>query len=308
MKKVRRILCILIIAGLLPLGACGVLSSEIQESGFSQYYLNEELDQLVTEPYTPEETETDALIEDMIIQQSFVPEGKKLVRLLPEDVQIQGYLLDKNILTLDFNSNYRNMATGREMLVRGGLVREFLQIDGVERVQFTIEGAGLKDSHGNDIGVMTNESFVENSAETINAYQSVTMTLYFTDPSGTRLLPESRKVYYISSEPMERAVVEELLKGPRMPGHYSTFSTDSRILSVITQDNICYVNFDSSVVSSSQAVSEEAQIYSIVNSITDTCGVQAVQFSIDGDSNRMFRESMSLGSQYTKNESLVDRG
>ena len=155
---------------------------------------------------------------------------------------------------------------------------------------------------------MTTDSFVENSAETINAYQSAVMTLYFTDLTGTKLIPETRKVYYTSSEPLERAVVEELFKGPRVTGSMATFGTDIHILSVITQDDICYVNLDSSSVRITAApdVSEEVQIYAIVNSLTDTCGVSKVQITLDGETNTVFRKTVRLSEPFSRKDSLIE--
>ena len=305
MKRMR--IFLICICALL-LSSCSFLPASETGTGFSLYYLNEDLDQLVTKSFKPTAVETEAMIDEVIVQQSVVPEKQGLHSLLPEGVAIRGRQLEGTTLTLDLSEGYRNMETGRAILVRGGLVREFLQIAGVERVAFSVAGEPLTDSYGREIGLLSNESFVENSARTINAYQSVTMTLYFTDSTGTVLLPESRKAYYISSEPLEKAVVEEILKGSRQTGHYPTYGSGSRILSVITQDDVCYVNFDKSVLSAAATVSEEVQIYSIVNSLADTCGIKEVQFSVDGDSSSVFRENMSLGVSYTRNEALVERG
>ena len=304
----KRLLLILISIGAMLMAGCSFPTSRGTESGFLMYYLNQDLDQLETKAYVPSSADTEALIGEIIEQQRAAVPDQKLQRLLPDEVMIQGYRYEGGTLTLDFNDAYRTMVTGREVLCRGGLVREFLQIIGVERLAFTVAGEPLTDSYGSEIGMMTNESFVENSARTINAYQSVTMTLYFTDSTGTVLYPESRKAYYISSEPLEKAVVQEIMKGPRQTGHYATYGSGSRILSVITQDDVCYVNFDSSVLSAAVNVTEEVQIYSIVNALADTCGIKEVQFSVDGDSSSVFRENMSLGVPYTKNESLVRAG
>ncbi len=305
---IRRLFIPLVFICVLLLSSCGLLPNPVSESGFFLYYLNDELDQLETESYTPTASETEAMIAEIILQQNTAPGDKELRSLLPDSVSIQSYQLNGTTLTLDFSNAYNDMVIGREMLVRGGLVREFLQIAGVERVIFTVSGQPLTDSYGNEIGMMSNESFVENSAETINSYQSVTMMLYFADSTGTRLLPESRKVYYTSSEPLEKAVVEEITSGPRLSGHYPTYLSDSSVLSVIVQDDVCYVNFDSSVLSSTISVSEEVQIYSIVNSLADTCGIKQVQFSVNGDSSSVFRKDINLGVPYIREESLVDRG
>ena len=279
------------------------------EHAFFLYYLNEEQNRLDTVAYTPGSAETIPMIDELIARQGSGSEDGKLYSLLPKEVKITGSVLDGTTLILDFSKKYTEMPIGREALVRGGIVREFLQVDGVDRIMFTIDGEALTDSSGNEIGAMTNESFVENSAETINAYQSASMTLYFTNSAGTELIPETRKVYYISSEPLERAVVEEVLRGPRLAGSSPVFGSEYTVLSVVTQDDTCYVNLKSGntgITTTTTNAGEEVQIYALVDSLVDTCGVQQVQITLDGESNRMFREKVSLSSPFTKKTELTE--
>lgn len=289
------------------LGGCTLHAPLEAEHAFSLYYLNDEQDRLETVAYTPAAVETIPMIDELIARQGSGSEDGKLYSLLPKDVKITGSVLDGTTLILDFSPQYKEMPIGREALVRGGIVREFLQVDGVEQIMFTVDAEALTDSAGNEIGAMTNESFVENSAETINAYQSASMTLYFTDQSGTALIPETRKVYYISSEPLERAVVDELLRGPRATGSSAVFGSEYTVLSVVTQDETCYVNLNSSSagITTASNAEEEVQIYAIVNSLVDTCSVKQVQITLDGESNRMFREKVSLSSPFRKNTELL---
>ena len=290
------------------LSGCTLHTPLEAEYAFSLYYLNDEQDRLETVAYTPAAAETIPMIDELIARQGSGSEDGKLYSLLPKEVKITGSVLDGTTLILDFSPKYKEMPIGREALVRGGIVREFLQVDGVDQIMFTVDGEALADSAGNEIGAMTNESFVENSAETINAYQSASMTLYFTDQAGTVLIPETRKVYYISSEPLERAVVDELLRGPRVTGSSPVFGSEYTVLSVVTQDDTCYVNLNSSsggITTTTTNAKEDVQIYALVNSLVDTCGVKQVQITLDGESNRMFRDKMSLSSPFTKNEELL---
>ncbi|MCC6095151.1 MAG: GerMN domain-containing protein, partial [Eubacterium sp.] len=126
-----------------------------------------------------------------------------------------------------------------------------------------------------------------------------------TDQTGSKLVPETREVYYSSNEPIEMAVVQELIQGPSQNGHYPVFSTDTQVLSVTSQEGVCYVNFDDSVQNSILSISEEIPIYAIVNSLAETCHIKKVQFLIDGESDTVFRNSMDLGVQYTENKDLV---
>ena len=65
------------------------------------------------------------------------------------------------------------------------------------------------------------------------------------------------------------------------------------------------MNFDDSVQNSILSISEEIPIYAIVNSLAETCNTKKVQFSIDGESDTVFRNSMDLSVQYTRNQDLI---
>ena len=137
LRKVKRICTAACFAVLFS--SCAFIQRPVSESGFALYYLNEDLDQLETQGYMPSSSDTEALIEEVIAQQNRAPEGSRLASLLPAETVIRSYDLEGTTLTLDFSGSYYGMQTGREMLVRGGLVREFLQIVGVERLVFTVE-------------------------------------------------------------------------------------------------------------------------------------------------------------------------
>ncbi|MGN0362015.1 MAG: GerMN domain-containing protein [Bilifractor sp.] len=285
--------------------AAGSLTNDSNDSAASLYYLNKDENSIVSVRYSFKEPDAEGRVVEMIAQQSQSPESSDMILLLPKDVRILDYKLSDQALTLNLSASFNDVKGTRRILCLGGLVRSFAQIDGVDKILFTVDGKDLTDSSGNAVGALTEDSFVENAGENINAYQEMDMTLYFTDQTGSRLVPETRKVYYSSNEPIEMAVVEELIQGPSQSGHYPVFSTDTQVLSVISQEGVCYVNFDDSVQNSILSISEEIPIYAIVNSLAETCHIRKVQFLIDGESDTVFRNSMDLSVQYTENKDLV---
>ena len=310
LKRTRSCPAFLIAAAVL-LALCMITFSgcgaQEEETGYALYYLNTDENELKTTRFVPEaaDIDTEGLILEFIGRLGMQTDNENSRRLLPEGSGIRSYQLSGTVLTLNMESGYADLEPSKEVLCRGGLVRSFLQINGVDSVAFLVENSPLKNKSGAEIGVMTANSFVENAAKTINAYKSVQVTLYFTDETGTVLLPETRRIYYISSEPIEQAVVEELIKGPKETGHYAVLSSDTNILSAIAQEGVCHVNFDTGVQTSNLTVRAEIPIYAIVNSLTDTCHVEKVQFSVDGKSDVIFRNTLDLSEQYVKNSELI---
>ena len=76
---------------------------------------------------------------------------------------------------------------------------------------------------------------------------------------------------------MEQLIVEQLIAGPSGNGHQAVLPSNCKILSVSVTDNVCYINFDSAFLNSSQSVNEYIPIYAIVNSLVDKTSVSKVQ-------------------------------
>ena len=87
---------------------------------------------------------------------------------------------------------------------------------------------------------MTQETFVENSGKQINDYKYISMDLYFSDETGEKLKSENRALYYSSNVPLERVVVEQLIKGPQESGLLYHTSGDEGAGSVgVGSDLLC---------------------------------------------------------------------
>ena len=77
------------------------------------------------------------------------------------------------------------------------------------------------------------------------------------------------------------------------------------LLGVSVKDGICYVNFDETFVNPPLDIEPEITIYAIANSLAETCHVSRVQFSVNGKSDVMFRDAMSLDRLYEENTRLI---
>lgn len=305
-KKISMIVFVLILS-LLAAGC----SIEVQEDPNSQeptYYLYDidaDETQLQKEAYYPEETTSEYLLKDMMQRLNSQESDSEGISLLPEGVQMN-YSIEGETLVVNFNSQYSDMSRARELLVRAGVVKTFLQIPGITSVRFTIENEDLTDSRGQAVGDMTEDTFAEFTGSEPDAYCSNTFTLYFTDKEGSKLVKEQRTVRYKRSIPKERIILEQLMRGPLEKGHYPTIPENTEILNVTIADRICYVAFDRVFSSYALDVSEQIPIYSVVNSLLDALEADKVQITV-GDSDKLdtFRDKMAMYRFYEKDDTLV---
>ena len=204
-----------------------------------------------------------------------------------------------------FSKEYSEMSKVREVLTRDGIVQTFLQIPDIAKIRFTVAGQPLKDSRNQEIGDMTDSTFVEVSKKNEDNYRYDTFTLYFADKSGKRLLKETRNVCYRRTLPKERVVLEQLAKGPLEDGHYATIPENTMAINVITADRICYLDLNSEFQDAALDVAENISVYSVVNSIVESCEADKVQISIEGNSGGNFQKNLPLYKFYEKNKDLV---
>ncbi len=76
-------------------------------------------------------------------------------------------------------------------------------------------------------------------------------------------------------------------------------------INVITADRICYLDLNSEFQDAALDVAENISVYSVVNSIVDSCEADKVQISIEGNSGGNFQKNLPLYKFYEKNKDLV---
>ncbi|MEZ3503958.1 MAG: GerMN domain-containing protein [Lachnospiraceae bacterium] len=297
---------LLLLTGLLCLaGGCGSQSGE-EESGYRIWYVNQKETRLEYEYKELQAKNTEGLLKEAleVLRESPWDDGYKPV--LPENVRIESYTIEHNQLYLDFSAEYMDMPKVYEVLCRAALVRTLCQIPEIDYVGFRIGGQPLMDLNGKAVGLMNEDQFIENAGEEINAYKTADLTLYYANQAGDKLVSQRIAMEYNSNISLEKLIVERLIDGPPFEGAYPTIPEGTKLLSIVVKDGICYVNLDEGFLKTGYNEAENIPIYSIVNSLVMNTDAQKVQISINGETNRMFRESISFDTVFEKNEELME--
>ena len=287
---------------------CGRNAQEETESGqaFEVYYLNREETTLSSETvYLDEELTQDEQISALLTALQTAPEDVSLKASAGTSFQINGYKVDEGQLNIDVDESYRKLPATTEVLVRASLVRTFVQAEGINHILMTVAGESLTDTSGTAVGPMTADTFIDNAGDAINPNEMVTLTLYFANETGDRLVETTRTLEYNSNISVERLVVDCLVKGPDTDQAFPTINPNTRVIGVTVRDGICYVNFDETFLTQVYNVTPEVVIYSITNSLVELTSVNRVQISIDGQTDLIFRETFNLANVYERNLDLI---
>lgn len=304
MKK-RKItaLVMALVLGAVAFSGCGKKETE---SKYKIYYINEEQGEVLAESFVPSEETTQTMLEEMT--EKLNKKNAEGHTLLPENIEIQSCVDDDGMIRVDFNQEYHDLNPVDEVLLRASIVKDYVQIPNIYLVTITAEGTPIVDSQGQEIGAMSLDSFLENTGKEIMAYQYKELNLYFTNEEGNQLVPEARQVYYNGNTPIEKVIVEQLLRGPGESGHYATLPSDTRIVGVSVADGIAYVNLGKQFVDEALPVDAQIPIYSIVNSMIDAGNVSQVQISINGDTSLLFKDKVDMNQLFQVNHELEKGG
>ena len=302
----RKWLWILLLAIPLLMAGCRK-QQQVDESGYQIWYINQDETCLKYENKELQSKNEEGLLREMMEVMRETPTDDELKPVIPEDVELLDFDFEHNQLYLDFSPEYKKMPKVYEVLCRAAIVRTLGQIDGVEYVDFQVNGEPLTDLEGKEIGLMNEDQFIENAGEEINAYKTADLTLYFSNKAGDKLVGQRVAMEYNSNISLEKLIVEQLIAGPPFEGAYPTIPSETKLLNISIKDNICYVNLDEGFLGTGYNVIESIPVYSIVNSLIENTDAQKVQISINGETYRMFRESINFDTIFEKNEGLIEQ-
>ena len=270
------------------------------ETTYQVYYLNPAMTKLVAQDYRTKTTDSAVLTDELMEQLMNVPADVEAQVALSEKVVYLGSRKEDMVLYLFFDNNYTGMKSYREILCRAALTRTLTQIPGIDYINIYSGDQPLLDMNGMPVGMLSAPDFVDGISD-VNAYERTELTLYFTDTEGEKLYPEKRSVMHNINTSVEKFILEELIGGPETPGLEPTLDPDTKLLNVSVNENVCYLNFNTSFLSNPLEVKDYIPIYSIVNSLSELSSVSRVQITVNGDQNVTFRETIPLGAMFERN-------
>lgn len=282
---------------------------DVQETSgqtFRLYYFNKQITRLVSETYEPIETEPLALLGELLSEMRVDSENLDYRQAIPSDIKILDFYIDNQQAYILFDNNYLNINSITEVLCRAAIVKTVTQIPEIEYVSFLANDQPLLDSYKRPIGAMRASDFTDDTGGDINIYERVNLNLYYTNKEGNKLIEETREVVHSNTTPMERIVIEQLILGTSEEDLYPILPSDTKLISIIVKDGTCYVNFDKNFLTGSVNAKDEIPIYAIVNSLVEIQNINKVQIAIEGETNKKYRETISLDNLFERNLDLVE--
>lgn len=302
-RKIGYVLFILVF--MLLFSACAKRIDVKEEDSFI-YCLNSDRTGILKVTYEAASKDSLKAAEQMMKELKKTPDEIDYNPPIPKEVKVNKMEQEGELLYVDFNAAYKKIPSLQEKLVRAAVVQSLIQIDGISGVWFSVDGQGLADEEGKILGYLTEDDFVQNTGSSPSSYQTDTLTLYFANETGEKLVANKVDVKYSSNMSKEKLIVEKLLKGPKKNAGYPTLNPDISILGVTIKDGICYVNLDDEFLAGGVDVKPEVTIYSLVDSLVEGTSASKVQIMINGDKNISYKETVDLAQPLQRDMGWVE--
>lgn len=307
MKRVIQVLSVCLL--MMCLAACGSRDDVEEGRIFQVNYISKEETRVIPTEYILQAdlSDEEAQVAELLTALGTMPDKLSYKTPLGQEIEVTDFQLNDGNLILNMNEKYLELPVPLEVLTRAALVRTLIQIDGVNYIGMTVNGNPLMDSLGSPLGMMNSETFIDNEGSQINSMEQIRIRLYFTDETGTQLIAVNRTLVYNTNISVEKLVIDQLMSGPTemTKGVYPTLNADTKILGVTINDGTCYVNLDNSFLTQISNATADVVIYSIVNSLAELPNVNKVQISVNGETDIMYRETISLNTVFERDLDLV---
>lgn len=270
------------------------------------YYLNTEGTALTTEEYDWKSSEISKQIEEVLENMRKPEDIVECTSAIPADVIVTDYRLEENRLDLYFSQEYELLDKPSEVLLRAAVVESLTEIEDVYLIRFYVNGEPLKDSHGEAIGYMRKDDFAQNTGAALNSYQQAEVYLYYASPGGNGLVRKKISLRYNSYMTIEKAIVEQLIKGSDSGGTFAAIPAETKLLGVSIKDDICYVNLNEGFLAENPSVNPKLRVHSLVNSVIEGGNCRQVQILINGNPSVALNDSLTFEKPFKKDMKMVE--
>jgi len=251
-------------------------------------------------------TDVNGKIGELITAMTSKKQEVEYTNPIPENVSIRSYALMDGQLEIHFSRDYETLENTREALLRAAVVKTFCGLEEVQQVSFFVVDDPLHDDSGNVISAMTANSFVDDFAREQEAVVTKQMVFYYPSEEGDTLVEETRLVHYNTNVSMPMMILRYLSYAPETKGAQPTFASRNVILNATISDGICYVDLDASILSQESNITQDALIYSIVNSLTTQDSITKVKITVLSTTSAIDVDNNQLDGTYEPNLALVE--
>ena len=230
-----------------------------------------------------QELDVQTLAETMVRRLLEGPEANStLSSPFPKGTMLLSLTLDGPRATVDLSASYGTLSGIQLTLADYCITLTLTQLTGISVVSITVQGEEL--AYRNSQSFRARDVLLTSTEDVVG---TLDVTLWFADGAGT-LTPESRVLKLYEGDTQTEALMAALVAGPETKGLVSALPEGFSVLSVWTEEDICYVNLPSALLESPTVNDAPRIVRVLVDSLCSLESISGVQIRVDGESRTMF--------------------
>ncbi len=210
------------------------------------------------------------------------PYNSELFAPIPYGTKLLDVTVKNGLCTLNFSPEFEANSWQQPEALRLTLlsiVNTLTQIDGIEQVEFCIDGNLMVQYGSLNISApfVREERAIGPVRTGINEFDA---TLYVSNGSGEYLTPMPTKIRQTAGIQQEELILKALMRCPSINGFYTTIPSATVINSISTDHGICHIDLSKDFLTNPDTL--ELSVHAIVASVCTVKNVTAVQLTING--------------------------
>ena len=273
---------------------CGCAKEEMPNA--SLYFVTADKKEIVSEPRVVAAEGSD-LVHATVEALLKGPVGAGMTRIIPTETTLLGVEMVGTVAEVNFSAAFDTGSTEQRLLSRYTVIYTVCALPDVQKARLLVEGKPLTSLRDGTVLGALGAADVSGGDKLVEAAEVV--TLYFMDEKSAALVPESRQIILSAGQNLETAAVQEIIRGPRTAGHLPALAPETVVLSVETQEKVCFVNLGANFLTVNASHAEMA-VYAIVNTLCTFSQIEEVRFLVEGETVETFG-NLPLSESFTAN-------
>jgi germination protein M len=267
---------------------------------------NKEKNSLVSKDVNIKSIDNNDIVKEIVALLKNGLEDSDTISTVPDEVRILEVKINDSKVILNFSKEYNEMDAVDEIMCRTSIMATLTELDFIDTVEIYVGEVPLKGNDGKAIGPKSKDDLVIDGSEKEQKPQKK-VVLYFADEEGTGLIKEEVDITVNPNEPIEKTVLNLLIKGPKYDTQVRTIPVETKIISTSIKEGVCYVDFSNEFRSKhlGGSTGEYLTVYSIVNTLTELPDINKVQFLIEGEKQEQFKGHLQFNILFERNLDLV---
>lgn len=203
---------------------------------------------------------------------------------MPRGTQIISCAVEGGTATVDFSAHYGQLSGMALTIADYCVTLTLTQIAGISRVQILVGGRELAYRDKNVF--QAGDALLSRAEDVLRTFA---VRLYFLDKQG-ELAGEERLLKLYEGQTRAAVVMDALSSGPEDSDLTALLPEDFAVLSLRTEDTLCYLNLSGADVEllPEDSRAQELLVQSMVRSLCSIDGISQVQILVDGEMQSRF--------------------